>query len=222
MADIIGKFASGFAETINGTAQDDLVSPRGGFDLVDGAGGVDTVVVEAWRSQFAISREGSLTYVDTISSASGGGDQLRVRNVERLAFTDVKVALDLSASQPAGQAALLIGAVMGRSTVLNNKELMGAGIGLFDQGFSMLDLSGAVMRLPIWDDLAGGHSSEQIASFLLTRVNGKAPGGAELAAAVALLDHGVQGAFLAQLAVSNANLQSIDLVGLSNQGLVFV
>lgn len=221
MANIIGKFGSGFAETIYGTAENDTISPLGGFDLVDGGAGIDTVVVVANRAQFTLTRDGNITYVDTISAASGGGDQLRVRNVERLAFTDTKVALDLSPTQSAGQAALLIGAVMGRNTVFNNKELMGAGIALFDQGLSMLDLSAAVMRLPIWNDLAGGNSNTQIANYLLTVVNGHAPSTAELDTAVAALTHNSQGDFLAQLASSSVNMAQVDLVGLAKQGLVF-
>lgn len=221
MANITGKFGSGYAETILGTAEDDTISPLGGFDLVDGGAGVDTVLVLANRAQFTISRADTLTYIDTISAASGGGDQLRVRNVERLAFNDVKIALDLSTTQAAGQAALLIGAVMGRNTVLTNKELMGVGIGLFDQGLSMLDLSAAIMRLPIWTDLAGGNSNSQIATYLLTLVNGTAPSSAELNAAVASLTHDAQGDFLAHLALSNANLAQVDLVGLVKQGMAY-
>lgn len=221
MANIIGKFGSGFAETILGTPENDTISPLGGFDLVDGGDGVDTVLVLANRAQFTITREDTLTYIDTISAASGGGDQLRVRNVERLAFNDVKVALDLSTTQAAGQAALLIGAVMGRNTVLTNKELMGVGIGLFDQGLSMLDLSAAVMRLPIWNGLAGGSSNSQIATYLLTLVYGTTPSSADLNAAVASLTNDVQGDFLSHLALSSANQTQIDLVGLFKHGMMY-
>lgn len=220
MANIIGKFGSKFAETIIGTADNDTIWPRGGYDLVDGGAGVDTVVIEANRAKFSIARDGHLTYVDTISAASSG-DQLRVRNVERLAFTDTKVALDLEPTQAAGQAALLIGAVLGRSTVIGNKELMGAGIALFDQGLSMLDLSAAVMRLPIWGDLAGGSSNTEIASYLLTVVHGHAPTGAELDTAVNAMANEPQGDFLARLALSGPNVMQVDLVGLAKQGLMF-
>ena len=168
MAFITGKFGSGIAETITGTADNDTISPLGGFDLVDGGAGLDTVLVLADRSHFSIRSQGKLMYIDTISAASGGGDQLRLRNVERVKFSDSNVALDLASNQSAGQAVLLIGAVMGRDTVLTNKALMGIGIDLFDQGLSMLALSASVMRLPIWTDLAGGDSPTLIAHYLLT------------------------------------------------------
>lgn len=222
MANITGKFGSGFAETILGTSENDTISPLGGFDLVDGGAGTDTVVVLASSSQFSLALKDKLFYVDTISAASGGGDQLRLRNVERIAFTDNKVALDLAPTQAAGQAVLLIGAVMGREVVVSNKELMGVGIGLFDEGFSMLALSASVMRLPIWGDLAGGSSSSLIANYLLTRVQGTTPSSEALSAAVASLDHGAEGEFLAQLALSSANVARLDLVGIAQHGLVFL
>ena len=221
MAFITGKFSSGFSETIIGTPENDTISPLGGFDLVDGGAGIDTVLVLADRGQFAIRRDAKLTYIDTISSASGGGDQLRLKNVERVNFNDTKLALDLAPNQSAGQAALLIGAVMGRDTLFTNKALMGVGIDLFDQGLSMVTLSGLIMRLPIWQDLAGGSSNTDIARYLLTKVHGVAPTGANLDAAVASINTGAEGDFLAQLALSSANITRLDLVGISNQGLAF-
>ena len=221
MATITGKFGSGYAETIYGTAEDDTIYPLGGFDLVDGGAGTDTVVVLASSSLFSITRKDNLVYVDTLSAASWGGDQLRLRDVERLSFTDTKVALDLSSTQSAGQTVLLIGAVLGREAVMSNKALMGVGIGLFDQGNSMQNLSALIMRLPIWNDLAGGTSNSQIANYLLTRVQGTAPSSEALATAVATLDHGAEGEFLAQLALSATNAQRLDLVGIAQHGLGF-
>ncbi len=86
----------------------------------------------------------------------------------------------------------------------------------------MLALSGLIMRLPIWNDLAGGSSSSHIASYLLTRAQGTPPSSEALAAAVATLDHGVEGEFLAQLALSNANITRLDLVGIAQHGLSFL
>ena len=222
MALITGKFGSGIAETILGTSEDDTISPLGGFDLVDGGAGIDTVVVLAGSYQFTVARKGGLVYVDTISSASGGGDQLRLRDVERISFTDSKMALDLAPTQAAGRAVLLIGAVLGREAVVSNKELMGVGIGLFDQGLSMLAMSSLVMRLPIWTDLAGGNSNSEIANYLLTRVQGVSPTSEALAAAVATLDQGAEGEFLAQLAQSSTNITRLDLVGIAQHGIEFL
>jgi hypothetical protein len=82
------------------------------------------------------------------------------------------------------------------------------------------------MRLPIWDVLTGNTipSNTDIASYLLKNVNGVTPDQTTLDSAVAALNaqydiaHN-QGAFLAQLAESNANQVRVDLVGLATNGL---
>ena len=82
------------------------------------------------------------------------------------------------------------------------------------------------MRLPVWGDLANpGHSSAnntQIATYLLTTVNGQAPDALTLASAVSSLDSDPQGDYLWHLAASVANQTQIGLTGLAQDGLVFV
>lgn len=100
-------------------------------------------------------------------------------------------------------------------------------IDLFDQGYSLQTLSGAVMRLPIWDVLTGKATptNTDIATYLLTNVNGVAPDAATLANAVASLDSetsfATQGNFLWHLAESAANQTHIGLVGLAATGLAY-
>ena len=107
------------------------------------------------------------------------------------------------------------------------QALLGAAIDLFDQGYSQQTLSGAVMRLPIWDVLTGkaAPSHADIASYLLTNVNGVAPDATTLANAVISLntetDFATQGNFLWHLAESSANQTHIGLVGLAATGLAF-
>jgi hypothetical protein len=106
--------------------------------------------------------------------------------------------------------------------------LIGTAIGLFDQGYSMQQLAGALMRLPIWGLLANGGadgaSNSQIASYLLTRVNGVAPNAITLAAGVTALDaetDAAQGNFLWHLAESANNQTQVGLVGLATTGLAY-
>ena len=83
------------------------------------------------------------------------------------------------------------------------------------------------MRLPIWDVLTGkaAPSNADIASYLLTNVNGVAPDATTLANAVISLntetDFATQGNFLWHLAESSANQTHIGLVGLAATGLAF-
>lgn len=90
-------------EWVQGTDLDDLIFPLGGWDVVDGAGGTDTVVVAANASAFRLVQEDSATYVDTISAASDFGGRVQLINVEKIQFTDQLVSLEM-ARRWAGQA----------------------------------------------------------------------------------------------------------------------
>ena len=229
MAVIKGKFGSGFAEVINGTSGNDTIFPLGGWDTINGGGGIDTVVIDAKRVNFNISADANSSYVDAISGASGQSDMTTLNSIERVAFNDgLSVALDTGVKQAGGQTALLLGAVLGQPALAAKKPLVGAVIALFDQGFTLKDLSGAVMRLDIWGLLANGGgagaSNTQIANYLLTTVNKAAPSAATLAAAVTALDTqtgGAQGDFLVALAQSTANQVQVGLVGLAQSGLAY-
>ncbi len=124
---------------------------------------------------------------------------------------------------------MLLGAVLPGKLVFDSSKqaLLGAAIDLFDQGYSLQTLSGAVMRLPIWDILTQRAipTSSDIATYLLTNVNGVAPDAPTLASAVAALntetDFSTQGNFLWHLAESSANQTHVGLVGLASTGLAF-
>lgn len=230
MAVIKGKFGSGFAEVINGTSGNDTIFPLGGWDTINGGGGIDTVVIDAKRVNFNISADANSSYVDAISGASGQSDMTTLNSVERVAFNDgLSVALDTGLNQAGGHAALLLGAVLGQAALAAKKPLVGVAIALFDQGFTLKDLSGAVMRLDIWGLLANGGNATatntQIANYLLTTVNKTAPSAATLATAVAALDtekDAAQGNFLWHLAESAENQVQVGLVGLGQSGLAYM
>ncbi|MBI2770815.1 MAG: VCBS repeat-containing protein [Burkholderiales bacterium] len=210
------------ADRLVGTAGPDTFAGLGGNDVIDGGAGTDTAGYAAARTAYTVTRTSTgLTVLD--KTGAEGTDTLS--NVERLVFIDQKLAFDVGVAQAAGQAELLLGAVLGRVALAQKPALLGAVIGLFDQGFTLLDLSGAVMRLPIWGLLANGGnasaSNQQIASYLLTTVNGAAPDAVTLASATASINTGVQGDFLAQLAASAANQTQVGLVGLSQTGLAY-
>ena len=214
------------SDTIHAGAGNDTVTGAGGDDTVDGGDGTDMAQFSGPRSAYMITRPFGVLTAVADGVGSDGSDSLS--NVERLKFADIGVALDLGTAQPGGQAALLVGAVLGVGALTAKKPLVGAVIDLIDQGFSFQVLSGAVMRLDVWGVLANGGaasaSNTQIASYLLSTVNGTTPDAATLAAAVMALDTetgDAQGNFLWHLAESAANQTQIDLVGLVETGLEF-
>ncbi|MFN5699088.1 MAG: S8 family serine peptidase [Betaproteobacteria bacterium] len=207
---------NGGADTIDGGAGADTLIGGPGDDSLVGGNGLDSAVLNFARSVYTLSVTGQ-TWVVTNTTGTDGRDE--VSGVERLKFSDSWTALDLGASDSAGSAVLLIGAVLGKDLMLSKRPLMGSVIDLFDQGYTIQQLAGALMRLPIWaGTLTPTNSSTDIATYLLTRVNGKAPTATELAAAVKSIDTDVQGTFLANLALTQANIAQVDLVGLSKTG----
>jgi hypothetical protein len=213
-------------QTSTGSTGNDSLTGSAGNDSLDGGAGTDAVVYSGSRSNFSLTK--TITGF-TLADGTGAAGTDTLQNVERLKFSDGAIALDVGATQPAGQTAMLLGAVLpGRLAFDASKQtLLGAAIDLFDQGYSLQTLSGAVMRLPIWDVLTGKATptSTDIATYLLTNVNGAAPDGTTLASAVTALntetDFASQGNFLWHLAESATNQTRIDLVGLASTGLAF-
>lgn len=194
-------------------------------DFLDGGPGTDTFVLQGDRSAYQVSGnyEAATTSVRRTDGGEGGDF---LANVERLNFNAGRaLALDMGDADPAGKAVLLIGAVLGKALLPLKEELMGTAISLFDQGFTMQQLAGAVQRLPIWGGvLTATNSNADIARYLLRTVQKTEPGDAAVAAAAAALaaeSPQAQGTWLAQLATSAANQIQVDLVGLQSTGFAY-
>lgn len=219
--DVIG---SAQADTIIGNAANNKITGGAGDDNINGGAGGDTAVFSGTRASYTVT-QGASNIVVTHNGATDGTDTLT--NVERLQFSDVKVAYDTALGQSAGNAVLLLGAVLGPALLAAKKPLINTVAELFDTGiYSTQILAGAVLRLPIWGLLANGGADTatniQIANYLLTTVNHAAPDAATLAAAVNALDTqtgAAQGTFLGLLAESAANQTSVGLVGLATTGI---
>jgi hypothetical protein len=207
--------------TVSSTAANDLITGTAAIDTVSFKGSIKDYKV-------AISSNGNYTVVDSVFSRDGSDV---VANVERLKFSSDpatganRIALDLAPTQAAGQAALLMGAVLPGKLALDPEkyQLMGAVIDLFDQGFSLQTLSGALFRLPIWEILTGksNYSNAVLATYLLNNVYGVSPTAAMIVSATHALNVD-QGAYLASLALSTASQSHIDLVGIQSTGLVYL
>lgn len=203
----------------------DRLIDRPSADMLDGGPGIDTFVMEAARSALTISANyGPATVLIKRKDGNAADDFLT--NFERLEFSGgQRVALDLGAADAAGQSVLLIGAVLGKGLLPAKEELMGTVIGLFDQGFSMQQLAGALLRLPIWGGvLTASNNPTDIARYLLRTVNKVEPSDTAVAAAAAALSAespALQGTWLAELAQSAANQAQVDLVGLQSSGFQY-
>jgi subtilisin-like proprotein convertase family protein len=214
------------ANYLRGNGGNDTMGGGAGNDAIDGGPGIDTALYTGSRAGFTLTKTANgFNLVDALGL--DGTDALS--NVERLKFSDGRIGLDVGATQSAGATALLMGAVLPGRLVfdVSKQALLGAVIDLFDQGYSLQTLSGAVMRLPIWDVLTGKTTpnNTDIATYMLTNVNGVAPDATTLASAVTSLstetDFASQGNFLWRLAESSANQTHVGLVGLASTGLAY-
>lgn len=221
--------------TSNSTAANDLITGNAATNVVD------TVAYKGSIKDYkvAMGSNGNYTVIDAVSTRDGSDV---VVNVERLKFSSDpstganRIALDLNPTQASGKAALLIGAVLPGKLALDASkyQLMGTVIDLFDQGFSLQLLSGALLRLPIWDILTGkpNPTKADVATYLVNNVYGVGTGqtanlGADLARSLAIdamnaETTATQGTYLATLAASTASQNHIDLVGIQSTGLVYL
>jgi hypothetical protein len=197
--------------TSTGTSGADRLVGTTGNDSFDGGGGVDVVAYSGARSGYTLTKTASGF---TVASGADGTDT--VVNVERLSFSDTKLALDLSGS--AGSVAKTLGAVFGAASV-GNKSFVGIGLSLMDGGMSYAD----VVQLAINAKLGAVHTHKDVVDLLYTNVVGSAPSAEAETSFVTLLDNGTfTEASLGLLAADfSLNQTRINLVGLSSTGLEY-
>jgi len=90
---ILGKLYNQTREVLVGTADDDTFYPGGGWDVVEGGLGIDTVVIIGRSSQFDLVIENGLVYIDATSGASASTERTELINVELVQFLDKTVNL---------------------------------------------------------------------------------------------------------------------------------
>jgi hypothetical protein len=96
MATIFGKYRNTSQEFINGTSENDDIYPGGGWDVVNGGAGVDTVHVEGRSNQFKLVAEDGVVYIDSLSAASAYSERVQLINIEKVQFWDGLVDLRVS------------------------------------------------------------------------------------------------------------------------------
>lgn len=208
---------SNYDDVLTGNAQANQFRGNGGNDQVDGGAGRDAMVYAALaRADCVITVSGSGW---TVSSSAEGADTLV--NIERVAFTDQKLAFDLSGS--AGDTALLMGALLGAAS-LQDKALVGSLLGLADGGLNLAALADLAVGSGVVATLAGGSSNADVARLLMRNVLGSDADSALVNALSGLVDSGAftQAGLIAAAAGLDVNKLQIDLVGLGQAGLAFV
>jgi len=194
----------------------DLTAPmrftnRPGDERFVGGAGVDVLSYEFNRSSYEVSKSGNL-FVVTDNVGNGGVDVLT--SIERLQFKDVKLALDLNGN--AGDVVKTLGAVFGATAIKNHPEYVGLGLTYRDAGMSYQVLMALALKA------ANLTSPESIVAQLWLNVMRKEGSPSELQPFVQMLKAGTPPEDLGVLAANTAqNLTNINLVGLTNSGVVY-
>jgi methionine-rich copper-binding protein CopC len=201
-------YGSPNADPIFGLAGNDVIHPRLGNDSIDGGEGIDTV---NYQQPHASS---SLVATNTGWTVNGPDGTDTLTNIERLQFSDVRVALDLNGHS--GSVAKILGAVFGSESI-HNKEYVGIGLFLMDDGMSYEDLCALAVSA------AGKAAHGDVVDLLWNNVIGTPITLADKAIFVGMLDGGMSiGALTALAADTSFNTDNIGLVGLAQTGLEFV
>jgi len=195
----------------------DTIKGQPGTDFFDGGLGIDTVVYSGPQERYSITKSGN-RYV--VSEPTGSDDTDYLSNIERLQFSNGKVALDLGGN--AGQAARLIGALLGPSFI-KDKALAGVVIGLVDQDYSIENIANLGLNTSFYLALAGSTNNEDFVNHVFRNVVGRPPEVNEQKTYVDMLNAGTSQAALAVMAAGTEFTASqIGLTGLTSHGWDFI
>jgi hypothetical protein len=150
---------------VAGTAGSDSIALGTGSHVVDGQGGVDTVLLSGARASFTVAHD-----ANAFTLTAGGAHDTLV-NVERVAFADGALALDIDGV--AGQAYRLYQAAFDRQP---DQVGLGYWIDVMDRGATLEQVAGGFQGSREFADLYGANpTNTQFVDLLYQNVLHRAP-----------------------------------------------
>jgi Ca2+-binding RTX toxin-like protein len=154
-------------ETISALAGNDTITGGGGNDTIDGGAGIDTAVFSGPRADYTITHNGS-TWTVTHAGADGVDT---LTNVERLQFSDSKLAIDIDGD--GGQAYRLYQAAFDRAPDVAG---LGYQMNQLDQGFTLSQVASAFIASPEFQAKYGSNIDDTtFITLLYQNVLNRAP-----------------------------------------------
>ena len=204
---------SSFSDLLTGNNFDNILTGGRGSDLIDGMMGIDTAVYEFDRGSAVIT----FSKYDDVWNVISESDIDSLKNIERLKFNDVNVALDLDGN--AGKTVKLLSALLG-SEGASNPYYIGAGLNALDSGMTYESL----MKLGLEFVLGSEPSSAAVISLFYENLVGSNAPESILSEYKALLDEGSLTPSYLGIAVAEHSLNavSINLVGLKETGVEYI
>lgn len=205
-----------YDDVLTGNSADNIFSPGTGNDMVNGAGGVNIVRMSAARSAYSLGLDAATGHV-LMSAVDGASGADELQNIQRIAFSDCAVALDMDVK--GSTVAKILGAVFGKESI-TNREYAGIGMGLMDQGYTPVTLMDLALRTKLG---AGYNATSEVNLFFGTLV-GRAPSSDEQGYYTGLVSSGqfTLNSLAWMAANTSLNTDNIGLTGLMQTGLDYV
>lgn len=194
------------------TAGNDLFFAPEFNQIIDGNGGIDTVVYAGKRSAYILT-SGNGIYSLTNNES---GIRHEFVNIERIEFSDKKLAFDINGN--AGITAKILGAFLGAAGV-ERTDLVSVGLNLLDGGTTYENLLQAALDAVFGADPSG--------TLLVNHFYGTLTGQSAPQSLIdqygSLIDSGGLSpvSLATQVVEHELNLQNIDLVGLATTGIEY-
>lgn len=196
----------------------DTFTSGSGNDAIDGGAGIDTVIYTANRANCILTKTSSGW---SVSSSAHGTDT--VQNVERLQFSDKKLALDLDPSQHTGQALEFIGLMA--PALVKDPSIVGMILGYFDQGISLHDVCQVAIDVGLVNSIAGSGTDAALAAMAFRNVIGSEADAATIDMLVGYIDGRyasyTHAEFMTVISGMEVNQTHIGLIGLQQTGVEF-
>lgn len=202
-------------DTLLGLSGNDIFIGEGGDDDLNGGLGIDTARYSGLRKDYTLvgtSGNASFEVTDKVANRDG---QDSLAGVERLSFTDVKLALDMGGN--AGLTAKIIGSVFGAGVVKSRPDYVGIGLTYLDGGMTYEALAALAIGA------AGATTPQQIVSLLWKNVVGTTATATDAQPFIDMLKNGMSFGALGVLASeTDLNKLNINLVGLGATGIDYI
>jgi hypothetical protein len=192
----------------------------------NGLGGTDTLKVSGLLKDFEISAAASSLQASASLSSSAQLTEAKtnfttsLQSIERLVFSDMSLALDTQATDSAGKAALIAGAVFG-PTFVKDTQVLGALISMLDAK-QMTDAQVASFALGVI--LGESASNKSVVDLLYKNLTGAMPSAAVEADYLNMIEVGIYTPSSLALFAANHELNktNISFVGIVEHGLIYL
>ena len=147
-----------------GFAGNDTLSGENGNDRLDGGTGIDTARFGGLREHFQLTTVSGHWSVQDLHGVEGI-DQLT--DIERLKFSDRRIALDLGPEEHAGQAVAIAGVLA--PSLIQVPSAIGAILALIDQGSGVPEVFQLALDVGLVSEIAGADTDTALAQMALVR-----------------------------------------------------